>query len=122
MCRNSHGRCSALPIPTPISSWTRQAHGSLAVWLYPIWCFYLVLNYISLPLTPALSCLMFSPGHKNLVVQIILEGLAESRFLQLLLDLGVCFRTGTTLPTDILSFTLIILLGVFRFKRRRPRP
>lgn len=65
---------------------------------------------------------MFSPGHKNLVVEIILEGLAESRFLQLLLDLGVCFRTGATFPTDILSFTLVVLLGVFRFKRRRPSP
>lgn len=122
MCRNIRGRCSALPIPTSISSWTRQAPGSLATWLCPTWYFYLILNYISLLLTPGQSRFMFSPGHKNFVVEIILEGLAESRLLQLLLDLGVCFRTGTTFPTDILSFTLIILLGVFRFKRRRPRP
>lgn len=92
------------------------------MWLCPTWCFYLILNYISLLLTPGQPCLIFSPGHKNLVVEIILEGLAESRLLQLLLDLGVSFRTGAAFPTDILSLTLIILLGVFGFKRRRPRP
>lgn len=66
--------------------------------------------------------LLLVPGDEHLVVQVVLKGLAEGRLLQLLLDLRVGFRTGTTLSTDVLTFTLVVLLRVFRFKRRRPRP
>lgn len=128
-CNNISCRCSALTSSDScgLAGLDRlmQAHRP-AIWPRPAqFLFNIQLRF--LPLTTRfilfiIYCLMFIPGDKNLIVKVVLKCLAESRLFQLLLYLGVCFRTGATFSTDILIFTLIIFLRIFRFKRRRPRP
>lgn len=64
----------------------------------------------------------FWPGDKNHIMQVILKGLPEWRFLQLLQDLRVGLGAGTAFAGRVVILALIMLLRIVRLKRWGPRP